>query len=96
MTAAQTASNPLLWIVGAVIIVGALKGLHNAVVGRKLPELFLVLAMVALLLFGIGWEAAECVAGRHFGDPGDGSNPFDTICPFDKTSGGTAVGEGGQ
>ena len=54
MTAAQTASNPLVWIVGAVIIVGALKGLHNAVVGRKLPELFLVLALVALLLFGIG------------------------------------------
>lgn len=96
MTAAETATNPIVWIVGAVIVIGAVKGLHNAVVGRKLPELLIVLAMVGLLVFGVGWEAAECVSGRHFGDPGNGSNPLDTLCPFDKTSGSTAVGEGSR
>ncbi len=47
----------------------------------------LMLAIVVLVGIGLAWEVSECAAGTHFGDPGDGSNPFDQLCPFDKANG---------
>ena len=53
-----------------------------------------MLGIVALVAFGLVWEISECAAGTHFGDPGDGSNPFDQFCPFDKTNGPAPGGAG--
>lgn len=47
----------------------------------------LMLGIVTVVAIGLAWEISECAAGTHFGDPGDGSNPFDQFCPTDKTSG---------
>lgn len=48
------------------------------------PEKVLIGLIVLGLVAGVGSEVAECVAGTHFGDPGDGSNPFDQFCPNPK------------
>ena len=71
-----------------IVWVAVLGATHFVMTGPRRGIEKLALAVIVLMaIFGIGWEVTECAAGRHFGSHGNGSNPFDQICPFTKTGG---------
>jgi len=81
--------NGLALFLVAVAAVFVFRGRSNLKAPTKSGKVsgLLMLGIVALIAFGLVWEISECAAGTHFGDPGDGSNPFDRFCPIDKTNG---------
>lgn len=95
MTATTVLNSPgatenIVALVMVVAAVGYLfRGRSNLKSDKPAAKIsgLLMLAIVALIAFGLAWEISECAAGTHFGDPGDGSNPFDRFCPVDKANG---------
>lgn len=81
--------NGLALFMVAAAAVFIFRGRSNLKSGDTAGKISGLLMLGIVLLIGIGlvWEFSECAAGTHFGDPGDGSNPFDRLCPFDKANG---------